>query len=146
MNYVFLDIDGVLNSRRWHSSHYRLGGLKPYPLDQFDPDAVKRLNTITDTGAKIVVTSSWRTDNNLINILKEVGITGDIIGVTEVNEKTRGEQIEDWLKYNTSGKFKYVILDDESDFLTSQKPHLVRTTFEQGLLDYHVELALNILQ
>lgn len=68
--FIFLDIDGVMNSNlfysertqdkrydEWikdHSQHIAWGACN------IDPKAVKRLNKITDaTKAKIVVSSSW---------------------------------------------------------------------------------------
>ncbi len=57
MKIIFLDIDGVLNHMYWLKKMKGVEGDKKF----FDPDCVRRLNTITDkTGAKIVLSSSWR--------------------------------------------------------------------------------------
>jgi hypothetical protein len=49
MKVIFLDIDGVLNSGKYI---IRLDGLFDNPTHQMDPEAVVRLNRITDeTGA-----------------------------------------------------------------------------------------------
>ena len=57
---IFLDIDGVLNTGRWHA---QMGG--NIPRDKygytFDPNAVANLKKILDeTGAEIVISSSWK--------------------------------------------------------------------------------------
>jgi len=56
MKVNFLDIDGMLNSGQYIKV---LDGDFDVPINQMDPVAVARLNTITDaTGAKIVVSST----------------------------------------------------------------------------------------
>ena len=62
MRIIFLDIDGVLNSELWYKE------VKYANLEEkhFSPALVENLNTITDqTGAKIVVSSSWRKNKTL---------------------------------------------------------------------------------
>lgn len=39
----------------------------------------------------------------------------------------------------------YVILDDDSDMLLSQKEHFVKTSWNTGLLEEHTEQAIKIL-
>ena len=76
MNIVFLDIDGVLNSRnKLIELYYKTG--KPhsgtnYPFDEKCLENLKRL--IEETNSKIVITSTWRKYEEdmkkLINIFK----------------------------------------------------------------------------
>ncbi len=90
MKVIFLDIDGVLNSNDWYV--YRRDNVAmdsvdaQYPFYEFDPRAVKRLNRIIEqTGAKIVVSSSWRsgeTVESLQKLLDSVGVVGEVIGLT----------------------------------------------------------------
>ena len=59
---LFLDFDGVLNTERHHEHCYENGIV---PVDKygyaFDPEAVANLKRIIDeTGADIVVSSSWK--------------------------------------------------------------------------------------
>lgn len=90
MKIIFLDIDGVLNSQDWYI--YRRDNVEmdsintQYPFYEFDPRSVERLNRIiTETEAKIVVSSSWRsgeTVESLQKLFNLVGIKGDVIGLT----------------------------------------------------------------
>lgn len=90
MKVIFLDIDGVLNSNDWYV--YRHGKMlqgtivKEYPLHEFDPKAIIRLNRIIrETGAKIIVSSTWRSGKrvqDLQELLNSVGIAGEVIDVT----------------------------------------------------------------
>src|SRR5579885_3774360 len=99
---VFLDIDGVLNSMQFI---LKMQGLFDNPAHQIDPDAVKRLNRITDaTGAFIVVSSTWRIPfviwNNipgLRQLLADNGITAPVLGATPNTDGNRGSQIQSWL-------------------------------------------------
>lgn len=57
---IFLDIDGVLNTKDWHCRM-----TKDTPRDEFgyafDPVAVANLAHIIDeTGADIIISSSWK--------------------------------------------------------------------------------------
>ena len=66
MKLIFLDIDGVLNNEQWYSSGkaqiaYLLTGENDIKAYNFDPDNWKWIEKlIQDTGAKIVLSSSWR--------------------------------------------------------------------------------------
>jgi len=60
VNVVFLDLDGVLNSRAWWNLGRSCG--LPWPVNQFDPNAVQRLNRLlSESGARVVLSSAWRT-------------------------------------------------------------------------------------
>jgi len=51
---IFLDIDGVLNSRRWFVAN-RFDEGKQSTLGELDPEAVARVQTLVDrTGASVV--------------------------------------------------------------------------------------------
>lgn len=67
MNYLFLDIDGVLNTGRY-SNYLVENGLCETDADGylFDPEAVQNLEYIIEaTDAKIVITSTWRLDGDM---------------------------------------------------------------------------------
>ena len=60
MNYLFLDIDGVLNTKWWYTQMDRNTPREKYGY-AFDPNAVANLKRIIDeTGADIVISSSWK--------------------------------------------------------------------------------------
>ena len=153
MKFIFLDIDGVLNcSETKHKSPTGCVGI--------DPDKVFQLKQIVDaTGAKIILTSTWKTDwfitNNLDELNKDGRYLYDSLSAHGLGilDKTidyawskRGQGIIDFLKNSYCESF--VILDDGLfDFLElGLDRYLVRTEyFDEGLTKYHVEKAINIL-
>lgn len=155
--FIFLDIDGVMNSNFFYSERTQdkryNDWVKDYPEHiawnacNIDPKAVSRLNRITDvTKAKIVVSSSWRSTNNLQEIFTLVGIKEPIYGTTPyVRSRHRGSEIQEWLNKQTE-PYRYVILDDDSDMLNSQLPYFIQTDWlKWGLSDEDVEQAILIL-
>jgi hypothetical protein len=106
---ILLDIDGVLNVN--FPSHDEYGRC-------FHPNFVDNLKYIIDeTGAKIVISSTWRFSG--LVIMKEMwekrNLPGEIIDITpHIDICKRGEEIEYWLKNNEVDSF--VIVDDERIF------------------------------
>lgn len=146
MKILFLDIDGVLNSEQWHSSENckELGtSVKRF----FDPICVEHLNRIiNETETKIIISSSWRILRDLQNLqdlFKSIGFTGKILGKTEdlsifepESFNLRGLEIKNWIKDNQKHfktSIKYIILDDEDDFLKEQKQYFFQTNPSTGL-------------
>jgi hypothetical protein len=173
MKVIFLDIDGVLNSNDWYTNRKKNNLTEQYPLTEFDPKAVERLNRIIlETGAKIVVSSSWRAGrsvNELQDLLISVGVIGEVVGKTnrlthDTYNIPRGCEIDYWLKLQglfqrinwskeeqqkniDKAKVKnYIILDDDSDMLYSQKEHFVHTDNLYGLTDEDVDNSISILR
>ena len=71
--YLFLDVDGVLNSVSWYREEWNKNHV--YPQGDFDPKCVELVNRIVEeTGCKVVVSSSWRTESNLQSIFDKVGL------------------------------------------------------------------------
>lgn len=155
--FIFLDLDGVLNSNLYycekhHNDRYA-EAIAQYPeelalgISAIDPVAVGNLNKILEaTGAKIVVSSSWRHDPYLPDIFKAVGIKAPIFSITPLSEsRIRGEEIQAWLDKQTE-PYTYVILDDDSDMLESQLPYFVQTDWmKRGLSQDDAEQAIKIL-
>lgn len=147
MKVLFLDIDGVLNSRNYIK---RKDVDFDNPSLQIDPDAVVRLNAITKlAGAVIVLTSTWRLAFDMPSQLARMqeclasyNITASIIDRTGVQDSGRRYEIQEWLDMNP-GVESYVILDDE--IIEGFSGHTVRTFFDYGLQDEHVRQALTIL-
>ena len=158
MKIIFLDIDGVLN----YEEYYKRGRVdKPYPLSEICPQAISNLNRIcNDTGAKIVVSSSWRGDgiNYCSNILKECGFEGDVIDITG-NESyyhewaERGNEILKWLKDKKLYKYDsykvtdhdYVIIDDDNDMLYQQRHNFFECSPNTGLTEKMAEDIISFL-
>lgn len=139
--YLFLDIDGVLNHEDWyHSDACKKSRTnnEPWYFAHFDPECIKRVHNILEkTGAKLIVSSSWRTMADLKNIFNAVGMP-EFFSVTPYLDKydydededvdRRGMEIEWWLRYHDPDKrSRYVILDDDKDILEHQLPHFVQT-------------------
>lgn len=161
---IFLDIDGVIaTAESLQDGEWGLVDSKQKILSHL----------IANTGAKIVLSSSWRlsdVESTKIHLSNKGFICCEsIIGVTirayqHVNKGVhlsipRGVEIKQWLDANihsSNGRdwrrkelgkdFNYVIIDDDSDMLLEQKDHFIRTDSETGLtepLAYAASLILN---
>ena len=155
MKVIFLDVDGVLNSEHSHSIDKNDNWME----NEVSDNHIQWLKKIVDeTGAKIVLSSSWRhyhpkaTGSNTITDplfkvldrkLREAGL--EIIDITpDLRGKMRGLEIDAWLNSNAEVD-KYVIIDDDIDFTDLQKPYFVNTTFKYGLTEVLAIKAINIL-
>lgn len=149
MKVVFLDFDGpIIPLQSHHPIHREL-------QEKAWPPCVAALNRITDkTGAKIVVSSSWRTPGAKYckDLLKKWGVTGEVIGVTPEHPyapgKTRGGEIQEWLDTaldNGACMQGFVILDDDED-MAHLAPHLILTPFNVGLTEVDADNAISILK
>jgi hypothetical protein len=185
MKILFLDVDGVLNSeaflRKLDEQHRQLGhtdssspkytGEREQPgliactcyrlENQIDRDAIARLNRlVAQTGAKIVISSSWRLlldPPELHRVLAGHGLVAEIIGETpdgpndpeiraELRDSDRifrGHEIDAWLRKHPEVE-RWVILDDSGD-MVMHKNRLVQTDCQEGLLDEHVDLAIRVM-
>lgn len=147
--YIFLDVDGVLNHETWYTSEQfkELNKIddKDYEVLQFCPWTIGVLNTLThNTGAKLVISSSWRkgrTLEQLKELFESVGVTGEIVGATPCLYFTglegynysvpRGNEIKAWLETNKDlhgqkmSDIRYVIFDDDSDMLYWQRNNFI---------------------
>ena len=144
---IFLDIDGVLNNRPCWSKGPELHRPQCACLQQI----------IERTGAKIVLTSSWRkwiasgsmTCVGFERLLHTHGVCVKVHGFIRlgpVDAKDRAEAIRDYLAgehlvFCPDGDCRFAILDD----LPIPGPHLVRTEGHTGLTAEHVERTCKIL-
>lgn len=109
--YLFLDVDGVLNSISWYREEWNKGHV--YPQGDFDPKCVEIVNRIVkETGCKVVVSSSWRAEANLQSIFDKVGLKFKIHSITPFGDH-RGCEIRDWLASETE-PYVYAILDEDA--------------------------------
>ena len=146
MKIIFLDVDGVLNSVE---GHYGM------PED----DKMKRLKHIVEqTGAKVVISSTWRMGKDsdekvrgssihrmyvgLLKILSDNGI--EVIGNTPQIWKGRGNEIDTWLKESEYEVDSFVILDVDVD-MEPYLDRLVHTDYYVGLQDEEAEEAIDLL-
>lgn len=146
--YLFLDIDGVLNSERTvfaykklvHCGHIKHQLLLGQPTNSFfDPIAVLLLKTAQEQiGFKIVISSTWRHSLNVadfVEMFREYGwdTTDIIIGKTPIDGPIRGSEIKQWLDVHAKWPYKYCIVDDTPDMLDEQFAFFVQTKFTDGL-------------
>jgi len=163
MKYLFLDIDGVMNtehglktiSENWTKMEkiHRVGKQVP-----FCPKAIEALRKIVDeTDVKLVITSTWAGGpeglDKMLKMWKDRNLPGEIVGVTKhTTHGIRGKEIDSYLKkegYYYPSKYwnapaweegredcsveGYCIIDDEWDFFILQEPHFVNTPSYYGL-------------
>lgn len=178
MKVIFLDIDGVLNSHRYmKTGKFRKGAsFHDVNVSMIDPKTIKHLNSITDaTGAKIVLSSSWRiyrlpTKKACQTLFDAVGIKGECIGLTScrpdeirktINEYTtrgwmdrvfRGHEIHAWLlehdseaNWGTPEDIESFIILDDGSDMEYLTHRLVNTSWEVGLTKADAKKAIELL-
>lgn len=152
MKIIFLDFDGVMDTEYYDHVLSETG--KPisdiYGL-LFDPECVENLKHIIDnTGADIVVSSTWKDDmsyKEILDMWKYRGLPGYVAGVTPQTENhIRGDEIEAWLK-RCPTECNYVIIDDldASYFKEHQLPSLLIVNPYNGLDEEITERAIQLL-
>lgn len=146
---IFLDIDGVLNCEE---SMRR--GVRGQGVEMIDPYRTIVLDRIIQaTGAEVVLSSSWRhSDKSYAEINEKVVKLIDRTG--NCCAGIRGVEIYSWINKNIDytekndrNKFRYAIIDDDSDMLLWQKDHFFQTTFmgDGGLTEEIAEKVIKHL-
>lgn len=139
----FLDADGCINSEQWYRSHeYYLNLFKDPDID---PHIVDRINQFTnETGVKLVISSSWKIDDNCIERLGRAGLdniigrTPNLIFTVPYDKFCKGMEIQSWLM--THNIDKYIILDDELDsVLNEQKPNFLLINYKVGITEEDIK-------
>lgn len=148
MNYLYLDVDGVLNSE----GLYMLDSDHPDVLwsgfEQLSKSSLKILKTIVDKYSFHIILSScwrygWRTGNAtdhkeiLTFALDLYGMKIEDITPEFNREMKRGYEISSWIRKNSDVVDKIVILDDDSD-MVYLSPYLCQTNWKYGLLESHI--------
>ncbi len=133
MKILFLDVDGVLNSAKSSAHNNEVFALDPYMCL-----LVARI--CEQTGAEIVLSSSWRLSDESSEVIKQrvfpvfIDKTPDLHGSTD-----RGCEIQAWMDVHPEVT-RYAILDDNPDFHPDQP--LFKTDWEVGLTD---EIAAQVV-
>lgn len=155
MKVLFLDVGGVLVHSKSIEGGNSCGepfGSSFYYAATVDLACVQRvMRIVTETGAKIVVTSDWR-----LHTAQETGLRRAFYNAGLDRRKQRelfltptpkigddrGAEISAWLKLHPEVT-QYVILDDHP----VEGFQVIRTDyFEGGLTDSHVDRAIYALQ
>ena len=108
MKVIFLDIDGVLNC-----DHMANPRKFPYVVDKKLLARFKKL--LSRTGAKVVLSSSWRLDPVGLLAAKHWGVPF-IDVAADMPKKTRRDEVVTWLSKHPN-VIRYTIIDDEDDEL-----------------------------
>lgn len=160
---IFLDIDGVLNTKWWYTQMNRNTPKDKYGY-AFDPKAVANLRRIVEeTGADIVISSSWKCMglSEMEEMWRARCLLGKIIGLTPNSVSNglllnadidsielfhiRGEEIKEWLKMHEKQVSNYTIIDDMDNMLPDQQSHFVQTNPEEGITEEDVQKTIKIL-
>lgn len=150
---LFLDIDGVLNSKESMLRNYHAGvhvqGIDEDRTDWPDSIMVERVNRIiSETDVEIILSSAWRCIglNKMQWYFKQWDILKPILEFTPKLYKERGIEILTWLEQTLTGNNveQFCIIDDDSDML-ELVPFLVKTNPEIGIQDTDVMKAIQIL-
>lgn len=152
MKIIFLDIDGVLNNEKHLElvANYRT----------FDPYSVHALNrALKETGAYIVVSSTWRYMNDVDDFnerFKNAGIIPDrVIGLTPTTtldeklaslagERTRGREISLWLQDHPEIT-EWIAIDDDTDMDPLPISRVIPTSWSVGMNETHADAIISIL-
>ena len=131
---IFLDIDGVLNL--WISRKRRM----------LSAEAIRHLNRlVAETGATIVISSSWRKVCNVPEILVRGGVAAQFHDdwATDTNGPDRSAEITRWLEAHDNPP--YVVLDDWPTEMRQHTERFVRINYKCGLRSTDVDAAIQKL-
>lgn len=166
MKVLFLDIDGVLNSLEWAQAGNGFGcppgrGKKcSRERLRWCPTMVKRLRrVIEETGAHIVISSSWRGYGEsavrkwramfAVYGWRRAPVIGETPDLSAQRQSgiyvavKRGEEVDAWIKAYPHVIDRYVCVDDGNDFLPHQP--LVLTSMEYGLTETDAADCIRLL-
>jgi len=129
LSVIFLDIDMVLNTLDFINNHPSSN-----TDNHIDPDKISILNRIIKaTGMKVVISSTWRatfSPQRMQDHLIKFGFIGQVIDNTDDNNKSRFNQIQDWMDNNLVEDF--VIIDDDGVM-----DHLIHMPSFKSIADKH---------
>ena len=150
MKILFLDIDGVLNSRQYDRQKAQDDG-------NIDPTRLKLVAEIlAQTGARVVLTSTWRLHwcpdgASTDGIGRELQAFFASHGV-ELYDKTpilgdRAKEVGAWLDAHPEVTH-FAILDDIKFGWGELDSHVIKTDYliGRGLMEKHVSAAIALLQ
>ena len=155
MNYIFLDIDGVMNNQTDWLNKVKEGRREDR---MFCDEAWELLSqVIKKTDARVILSSSWRigfvqTDDGidvrdgdchlttrLNHYFEDYGIP--VVGRTTSHYDPRGKQIMEYVKQHFSSADNWIVLDDEDIDIRGYVPEerIIKTEFKTGLLQEYSE-------
>ena len=144
---LFLDIDGVLNSKFFYKYIYRPEESESR-LDPYCVILVKKL--VQEFSLKIVISSTWRDGaiNRLVNELEKNNLTHFLHEdwlTPVVRPASRGREIQLWLEDHPDVN-EYLILDDNQNLLDHQLNKFIQTNAFMGMVQESYYQARILLQ
>jgi len=171
MNYIFLDVDGVLNNKKYLLAHKDDDGT-------IDPENIELLAKLAhEFNCHIILSSSWKNGfkenlepkyktiqlfdkteipsrcQRLLNSFKEYnlkleGLTPNVVTPQDITW-SRPFEIQKYIRTNLKENDNFVILDDDDDICNSMLKmfpnHFIQTNFETGFNLEHYDKAVKIL-
>lgn len=161
MKVIFLGVDGVLNSKDDLLKYRENNTNRVVLYSEVEDRPLKLLKQLVEkTGAKIVISSSWRigcdrsgTDSvfgtelydKLVQRLKDYDM--EVFDITPLLSgiNQRENEICQWLQKHDGEVEEFVIIDNEKDIHGLIESNLVETTYEHGLTEEHITRAIQLL-
>lgn len=146
MKILFLDIDGVLNSKFYYKYIYKPDN----GLSRFDPYcAVLIRRLVEEFSLQIVITSTWRNGlvDRLMRELQDNGLDNFLHSdwhTPILRFASRGKEIKSWLDKHPEVT-DYLIIDDNENLLEYQMERFVKTNNFLGMAQEHYNQARSIL-
>lgn len=157
MNYIFLDIDGVMNNQEdWlNKAENNLEEFEDHRM--FCDKAWELLSDVcAATNSRVVLSSSWRlgltsTKEGFISRHLDDHLSGkllayfknyhiELVGLTPSYYDHRGTQITTYVKNYLKSIDNWVVIDDETcDMYGVPEEKIIKTEWETGLLPEHCE-------
>jgi len=148
MNLIFLDVDGVLVSRKRLIDLYNKNKRRLSRLELFNYDCLEKLKILVDeTDSVLVISSSWgkvESDRKiLLEVLNEFGLDDRVVGYIPVLNEGKKEEIKQYIN-TLDNDINFIILDDVYSF-GELDSYLIRTDNEIGLTMDNVNEGIRIL-
>lgn len=146
-NYIFLDIDGVLNYTGLKTrAPYECMGIAQRPLN-----ILKEI--VEQTNGKLVLISDWRLSflpndhmpkmaDYITKRLQSVGLSFELASQNHSYE-IRAEEIKKWIESHSATG--YIILDDDDNRYyhnNAIKPHWLHIDYRKGLREEDIQKAI----
>ena len=153
MKYLFLDIDGVLNTKSSLRNQIKETGQSSRFV--WCEQACSNLQfLIREFDVRIVVSSTWKYEfsleklrelfgRNKINAASVIDVTP---GLLDERRVTRAMEIAAWIKKNDAAKSTHIIIDDVDDGLSAHFEHVIKCDPNTGFADPQLfQKCINIL-
>jgi hypothetical protein len=164
--FLFLDIDGVLNTHRQYNLAKAIPGWnsnqpsRDHLMALLCRNRIAMINEIcAATGATIILSSSWRHPAAIggfeaADLLRDAGLIPEIVDTTGPDDFTghdfRGAEILRYIQTHQIGAKDYVIIDDDQGAGTlvhrlGHRGRWIRTSNKDGLTAKHRDKAIAAL-